>query len=124
MSIFDSWDDVVVTAYRIPLQPNTVRLRHYTKTSRFGDKKYRRLVVSKNLIDETGAERFTLKNKGDTYALVPDDNGPLYYRSNKLLGISSIVLDEIVERIKTEECQASVIDGAIVFPIGNEFIVK
>lgn len=122
MSIFDTWDDVNVT-YRRPVLPNTVRLTYSTKRTPQGEKQYRRMLVSKSLIRECGTDTFVLKNKGNTYALVPDDNGNLLYRGGRIIGISSSAIDGIVEKINEEECKAKVIDGAIVFPVGNEFFI-
>lgn len=123
MAIFDSWETVPVSANRYCSQPNRVTLHQYNKSTPNGPKVYRRFIVSRNLLDESGADRFVLKTKGDTFALVPDPNGPLYHTSNRLLGIPSAVIDAIAEKIQMDECQASCIDGAIVFPIRDNFII-
>lgn len=123
MSMFDTWDTITVNVSPNRGQKNRVTMKQYTKNTPKGGKIYRRLIVSQNLIVESGAERFTLKNKGNVFALVPDPDGPLSPISTRMLGISSVVLDDIVEKIGEDECQASVIDGAIVFPIRDNFII-
>lgn len=123
MSFFDSWDTVQVCRVRPSAWRNRVVLKQYTKQTPTGPKEYRRLIVSKNLIEESGSENFILKNKGDLYAIIPDEMGQLHAIGSRMLGISSSVLDEIAEKIGDEECQASVIDGAIVFPIRDNFII-
>ena len=123
MAIFDSWETVPVSVNRYKALPNRIRLCKYDKPTANGPKSYRRFLVSKNLLDESGADRFVLKTKGDTFALVPDPNGPIYHTGNRLLGVSSTVIDVIAEKIQVDECQASCIDGAIVFPIRDNFII-
>ena len=123
MSMFDSWDTIETSTSRIGCMMNKVTMRQYSKSFKNGERLYRRLMVSQNLIRESGAEAFTLKNKGGLYAMVPDENGPLRAIGSRMLGISSAVLDEMVEKIGEDECQASVIDGAIVFQINDNFII-
>lgn len=123
MSMFDTWDTVQVNTSPKRCQLNKVTMRQYTKKTPKGDKVYRRFIVSQNLITESGAERFSLKSKGNVFAMVPDPDGPLSPIGSRMLGISSIVLDDIAEKIGEDECKASVIDGAIVFPIKDNFII-
>lgn len=123
MSMFDSWETINTNTFKSRGMQNKVTMRQYAKRFKNCERMYRRLIVSQNLISESGAEAFTLKNKGGLYAMVPDENGPLRAIGSRMLGISSAVLDEMVEKIGEDECQASVIDGAIVFPIKDNFII-
>ena len=123
MSMFDSWDTIKTSTFRSGCMMNKVTMRQYAKVFKNGERLYRRLIVSQNLIRESGAEVFTLKNKGGLYAMVPDENGSLRAIGSRMLGISSAVLDDMVEKIGDDECQAQVIDGAIVFPIKDNFII-
>jgi len=120
MSLFDTWETVAVSATRPRAWNNRVLMRAYAK----GNKEYRKLIVSLNLIEESGSENFILKTKGDLYAMIPDENGPLRCMGSRVLGISTAVLNDIVEKVGDDECQASVIDGAIVFPIKDDFMVR
>lgn len=121
MSLFDSWDVVDLQIQRRSTSLNKVRIYKSSGGEKRGE--YWRMFISRNLIDEAGADRFVLRTKGGTYALVPAENGPLYYRDGRVGGISSKALEEITEKIMQRECNASVIDGAIVFPIGDNFII-
>lgn len=121
MSIFDSWDDV-----KIPRKHNGSSLGNVIKFPSYqhgSSRAYRRFVISKYLTEQTDADRFSLKTKGGLFALVPDEDGQFYFTNSKVIGFTTEALDAIVEKIGCEECQASVVEGAVVFPFKDEFII-